>query len=158
MDHTPKTTAISRIAYTSTIAKGIFIRDTSALLVMHDSKSCVAAADFNNDGSIDLFVGGRVIPGKYPVTPKSYLLQNDGKGKFKDVTAQMAPALQSAGMVTTAAWCDIDHDGKKDLIVAGEWMPISIYLNKGDHFEDRTKDFFDRDYSGWWNTITVADI
>lgn len=139
-------------------SKGNFIKDTSALPVMHDSKSCVAATDFNNDGSIDLFVGGRVVPGKYPVIPRSYLLQNDGKGKFKDVTLQMAPALQHAGMITAAAWCDLDHDGKKDLIIAGEWMPISIYLNKGDHFEDHTKDFFDRDYSGWWNTITIADI
>jgi len=139
-------------------SKGNLVKNEHALPAMHESKSCVAAEDFNSDGSADLFVGGRVIPGKYPLSPKSYLLQNDGKGNFKDVTAQWAPALQSAGMVTAAAWYDIDKDGKKDLIIAGEWMPITIYLNKVDHLEDHTKDFFDRDYSGWWNTFTLADI
>ena len=139
-------------------SKGNLVKNESALPIMHESKSCVAAEDFNNDGSVDLFIGGRVIPGKYPVSPKSYLLQNDGKGNFKDVTAQWASGLQSVGMVTAAAWYDIDKDGKKDLIIAGEWMPITIYLNKGNHLEDHTKDFFDRDYSGWWNTFTLADI
>ena len=139
-------------------SKGNFIKNDKALPAMHDSKSCVAAADFNNDGSIDLFVGGRVIPGKYPLSPRSYLLQNDGKGNFKDVTAQFCPALLNAGMITAASWCDMDKDGKKDLIIAGEWMPISIYLNKGDHLEDHTKDFFDRDYSGLWNTFEIADV
>ncbi|MBS1600541.1 MAG: VCBS repeat-containing protein [Bacteroidetes bacterium] len=138
--------------------KGNFTRKENALPKMFDSKSCIAAADFNGDNAIDVFVGGRVIPGKYPVAPKSYLLQNDGKGNFKDVTNQIAPGLQNIGMVTAASWFDINKDGKKDLIVAGEWMPITIYLNKGDHFEDHTKDFFDRDYSGWWNTFTISDI
>ncbi len=125
---------------------------------LRDSKSCVAAADFNQDGSPDLFVGGRVIPGKYPVSPKSSLLLNDGTGHFKDVTAQWAPQLEHIGMVTSAVWYDLNKDGRKDLIVTGEWMPIYIFLNKGNHLEDHTKDYFDRDYSGWWNTIELADL
>jgi hypothetical protein len=138
--------------------KGNFKRAENALPSMKSSKSCVAAADFNNDGAMDFFVGGRVIPGKYPVAPRSYLLQNDGRGHFKDVTGEMAPSLLQAGMITAAVWCDINKDGKKDLVVAGEWMPITIYLNKGDHFEDHTKDYFDKDYSGLWNTLAITDI
>ena len=138
--------------------KGNFHRSTHALPDMFSSKSCVAAADINGDGSKDLFVGGRVVPGRYPEAPASYLLINDGQGHFTDRTKEWAPALQSAGMITAAAWYDFDKDGRPDLIIAGEWMPIRIFLNKGDHLEDHTKDYFDEPASGWWNTFLLTDV
>ncbi|PSA69507.1 hypothetical protein BT091_11720, partial [Corynebacterium diphtheriae] len=84
---------------------------------MHASKSCARIADVNGDGKPDLFVGGRVIPGRYPETPPSYLLINDGKGHFTDQAATLAPALHRIGMITDAAWLDMNGDGKKDLVV-----------------------------------------
>ena len=138
--------------------KGNFIRDRDALPVMHVSKSCVRANDINGDGFIDLFVGGRVIPGRYPETPQSYILINDGKGHFKDETKTIASSIQKIGMVTDAAWIDLNNDNKKDLIVVGEWMPITVFINNNGKLENRTKDYFDKDYSGWWNKLSVGDF
>ncbi|MGH2644172.1 MAG: VCBS repeat-containing protein, partial [Chitinophagaceae bacterium] len=138
--------------------KGHFTKAVNALPPMLTSKSCVKVADFNGDGHPDLFVGGRVIPGKYPVAPRSYLLENDGKGHFKDVTAKWAPMLEHIGMVTDAAWVDLNGDKKPDLIIVGEFMPITILINKGDHFEDETSKYFDKPYSGFWNTILADDF
>lgn len=138
--------------------KGNFSKTTNALPEMHVSKSCVKPADFNGDGYIDLFVGGRNIPGRYPETPQSYLLMNDGKGHFTDQTAALAPQLQRAGMITDAAWIDINNDKKPDLVVVGEWMPVSVYINNSGKLENKTKDFFDKEYSGWWNKLLVADL
>ena len=138
--------------------KGNFTESISALPVMLTSKSCVRVADVNGDGYPDLFVGGRVIPGRYPETPQSYLLINDGHGHFKDETETLAPQLQRAGMVTDAAWVDLNGDGKKDLIIAGEWMPVSVFININGKLENRTKDYFDKLYSGWWNKILIGDF
>ena len=88
---------------------------------------------------IDLFIGGRVIPGRYPETPRSFILINDGKGRFTDQTAAVCPELQKAGMITDAAWIDINNDKKNDLIVVGEWMPVSIYINNNGKLENKTK-------------------
>ncbi len=138
--------------------KGIFIKSTDALPAMRVSKSCVRVNDFNGDGKPDLFVGGRVIPGRYPETPASYLLINDGKGHYTDQIATLAPALQKAGMVTDAAWVDLDGDQKNDLIVTGEWMPVQVYLHKGNQLKESTAQYFDKNYSGWWNKLTVGDF
>jgi len=138
--------------------KGNFTKSSNALPVMHTSTSCARVADINGDGYPDLFVGSRVVPGRYPEIPDSYLLINDGKGNFKNSIAAMAPALQKIGMVTDAAWIDMNNDGKKDLVVVGEWMPISVFINNGGHFENKTKDYFDKNYSGWWNKLLVKDL
>ncbi len=138
--------------------KGNFAKSANALPVMRVSKSCVRVTDINGDGHPDVFVGGRVIPGRYPETPQSYLLVNDGKGHFINKIAELAPALQKAGMITDAAWIDINGDNKPDLVVVGEWMPVSVFINNNGKFENRTKDYFDKDYSGWWNKLTVGDF
>ena len=138
--------------------KGNFTKAPNALPAMQVSKSCVRPQDFNGDGYIDFFVGGRVIPGQYPETPQSFLLINDGKGNFKNDIASVAPALQHLGMVTDAAWVDMNNDRKQDLVVAGEWMPVTVFINAGGKLENKTKDFFDNEYSGWWNRLTVADL
>lgn len=118
------------------------------------SKSCVVAADYDNDGDLDLFVGGRVIPGRYPLTPRSYLLNNNGKGEFTIVKS----SLDNVGMVTDAKWFDINKDGKKDLILCGEFMPVSVFINTPGGFVDKTSEYFDKPDNGLWFTITVADI
>ncbi|GGA83942.1 VCBS repeat-containing protein [Puia dinghuensis] len=138
--------------------KGHFVRSVDALPDMRVAKSCVRVADVNGDGYPDLFVGGRVIPGEYPTPPSSYLLINDGKGHFTDETAVLAPGLQKAGMVTDAAWADLDGDGKKELIVVGEWMPVMVFKDQQGKLVDRSRDFFDAAYSGWWNRLLVADL
>lgn len=138
--------------------KGNFIKTTGALPEMHVSKSCASVADINGDGAPDIFVGARVIPGNYPAIPQSYLLVNDGKGHFTDKMTALAPALQKAGMVTDAAWVDVSGDGKNDLVVVGEWMPVSIFINTNGKLENKTKDYFDKDYSGWWNKLAVGDF
>ena len=138
--------------------KGNFIKSMNSLPEMHTSSACVRVADVNGDGFPDLFVGGRVIPGRYPEVPDSYLLINDGKGHFKNDIGVLAPKLQKIGMVTDAAWVDLNNDGRKDLIVVGEWMPISVFINSNGHLTNKTPDYFDKNYSGWWNKLLVADI
>lgn len=138
--------------------KGNFNKSNNALPQMRSSKSCVKAADFNADGHADLFVGGRVIPGRYPETPQSYLLINNGKGQFTDQIAAIAPQLQKIGMVTDAAWLDMNGDNRPDLIVIGEWMPVTVMISTGKKLENRTTAYFDKEYSGWWNKLLVEDL
>jgi hypothetical protein len=138
--------------------KGNFTRNPTALPPMLTSTSCVRAADINGDGYQDLFVGGRVIPGRYPETPRSYLLLNDGSGRFKDMTATVAPQLQRIGMVTDGAWADLNGDGKQELVVVGEWMPVTLFTNTNGKLQDNTSAFFDQEFRGWWNKLLVADL
>jgi hypothetical protein len=118
------------------------------------SKSCVRAADADNDGDVDLFVGGRVIPGRYPLPPPSYLLLNDGKGHF---TAADVPFAQ-AGMVTDAQWVDLNKDGRKDLVLCGEMMPITVWINTPQGFKNQTADYFATPQTGFWFSLHVADV
>ena len=138
--------------------RGNFTRARNALPAMLVSKGCARPADVNADGHPDLFVGGRNVPGEYPITPKSWLLINDGKGNFTDQIARLAPQLERAGMVSDAAWTDLNGDGKPDLIIAGEWMPLSVFINTGGRLENKSKTYFDKEYSGWWNKLLLTDV
>jgi hypothetical protein len=139
--------------------KGTFTYDPMALPQINSSNSCVRAGDFDNDGDLDLFVGGRNLPGKYPMPVSSFVYRNDtknGKIKFTNVTKEVAPPLQNIGMVTDGMWTDFNKDGWNDLIVVGEWMPISFYENKHGKFE--SIETGTGDATGWWNSIISADI
>ena len=114
--------------------------------------------DINGDGAPDIFVGGRVVPGSYPETPQSYILINDGKGNFSDQTENICPELSKAGMITDAAWVDLDLDNKNELVIVGEWMPVTVYKIENGKLVNSTSKFFDKNYSGWWNKITVGDF
>ncbi len=138
--------------------KGDFTKAIGLLPDMLVAKSCVRLTDFNGDGSPDLFVGGRAIPGAYPQAPSSYILINDGKGKFIDQTASIAPAIQNIGMVTDAAWADMDLDGKQDLVLAGEWMPLTILINRNNKLENQSKQILGKEFTGWWNKLLVTDL
>ena len=139
--------------------KGNFKKDATALPLNRTSKSCVKAADIDNDGDLDLFIGGRVLPGEYPKPVSSFIYRNDskeGKIKFTDVTKDVAPMLQNIGLVTDAIWSDVDNDGKLDLIVAGEWMGL-VTLKNGNGKFDLVKTNLSAE-TGWWNSITGTDI
>jgi enediyne biosynthesis protein E4 len=135
---------------------GKFILSSKALPATTASGSCVKSADFDADGDLDLFVGGRVITGAYPLAPESYLLKNEG-GKFLNVTNDAAPGLQHAGMITDALWTDFNNDGKTDLIVVGEFMPAIFYENNGKKLQKLSRSGIEN-YHGWWNSINGADF
>jgi hypothetical protein len=137
---------------------GNFQKARNALPDIFENGSCVVVGDFNGDGAPDLFVGSRVVARSYGLIPKSYLLQNDGHGHFTDVTLDKAPQLSEAGMVSSAAWTDYDHDGKLDLIVAGEWMPVRVFHQENGKFVDRTKEAGLSDTNGWWNSVAAVDL
>jgi hypothetical protein len=137
---------------------GHFTRSEGAIPDWRASAGCVKAADVDGDGDLDLFIGGRVIPGKYPLSPGSKLLLNDGKGHFTDGTSQVAPFLEHTGMVTDALWIDLDKDGRPDLVMVGEWMPVKIYLNKGGKLQDASDRYIRFPSAGWWNRIAAADL
>lgn len=131
---------------------------SNSLPALYENKSVVRIADFDNDGDLDIFVGGRASARIYGMPPTSYLLQNDGKGNFTVVTPKIIPDLDHLGMITDAVWTDIDHDGWKDLIVTGEWMPPILFKNDHGHFVRQTLTSDDVDLSGWWCGIRSADI
>ncbi|MEJ7560195.1 MAG: VCBS repeat-containing protein [Pedobacter sp.] len=138
--------------------QGNFSKAIAALPKMLTSKSCVKSADVNGDGHPDLFIGGRVIPGRYPEAPLSYLLINDGKGNFRDEIATLSPKLQRIGMVSDAAFTDLNADGRPDLVLAGEWMPITAMINESGKLVDKTNAYFGKELSGWWNRILIEDL
>jgi hypothetical protein len=134
--------------------KGKFDLDTARLPDTKASGSCVRASDFDADGDLDLFVGGRVVPANYPLSPESYLLRNDN-GKFVDVTMELCPALKKPGMILDAIWSDFNNDKKVDLIIAGEFTPVMFFENTGSKF-NKVKTGVDGQV-GWWNSITAGD-
>ena len=139
--------------------KGNFSRSTQILPVTSsfESTSTVDAADYDGDGDLDLFVGSRLRSFHYGIPANSYILSNDGKGTFTDVTSQVAPALKNVGLVTDASWVDVDNDDDKDLIVVGEYMPIKVFINANGKLADQTMSGLE-DSNGWWNAVEAADL
>jgi len=138
--------------------KGNFTRSKDAIPFIAVSSRCAIAADYDKDGDLDLFVAGRVKSRKYPITPRSFLLKNE-KGKFTDVTDEAAPSLRFAGMVTDAVWTDFNNDGMPDLILVGEYMPITFFKNAGSRFENVTNQInIAQKTNGFWNCITQWDF
>ncbi len=123
-----------------------------------ESSSCVRAADFDGDGDLDLFVGVRLKPFVYGVPASGYLLENDGKGNFRDATRERAPGLLSCGLITDARWEDIDGDGDPDLIAAGEWMPLRIFLNEKGRLKETTAEAGMGKTNGFWHCVITADV
>jgi hypothetical protein len=137
---------------------GRFRKATGSVPTEDVSGSPVAAADYDGNGGVDLFVGGRVVPWRYGADPRSMLLQNDGHGHFTDVTKRLAPELEHVGMVTDAVWRDVDGDGRLDLVVVGEWMPITVFHNAGAGKLVRAKTPGLEQSEGWWNRIVAGDF
>ena len=125
---------------------------------MSHNGSCVAPCDFDGDGDIDLFVGSRSVPGAYGLSPDQFLLENDGHGHFTIVNDDKIKAFRNAGMVTDAAWMDLDKDGHPDLVIVGEWMKVCIFRNDKGHFTEITTRTGLGETSGWWNCIKIADV
>jgi hypothetical protein len=141
--------------------KGNFLIDSLALPINYTSKSCVKATDFDNDGDLDIFIGGRCLPGKYPLPVNSFIYRNEsenGQVKFTDVTAGVAKDLQNIGMVCDAIWTDFDNDEWIDLVVVGEWMPITFFKNNHGKFENITALSGISNQTGWWNSIAGGDF
>ncbi|RKN80311.1 hypothetical protein D7Z94_13115 [Ulvibacterium marinum] len=135
---------------------GSFTIDKSSIPEIKASGSTVKAHDFDGDGYVDLFVGGRTPYAQYPIPEESYLLKNEG-GKLKDVTEEYAKELRNVGMITDAVWADIDNDSFSDLIVLGQFMPITIFKNQGTSFEKLNNKKIDS-LLGWWESILAEDF
>jgi hypothetical protein len=139
--------------------QGQFVKSNQVLPAgKYESSSCVRAEDFDNDGVIELFVGLRLKPFLYGVPVSGYLLENDGKGNFTNVTAKIAPELEKIGMIRDMIWADVDGDKDKDMIIAGEWMPIKVFINEKGIFKEKKNPFGSEKTSGWWNCLASGDF
>jgi hypothetical protein len=134
--------------------KGHLSRLRGAFNNLFVNASCIVPCDLNGDGFTDLFIGGRSVPYAYGKVPASYLLLNDGKGRFTDVTATYAPDLSHLGFVTDAVWFDLDKNGQKDLIISLEWGGIVAFMHHGNTFTKKVL----TDKKGWWNFILPVDL
>jgi len=136
---------------------GSFLLAEDALPDFLASGSCVKAGDFDRDGDLDLFVGGRVRPFHYPLAVSSYLLINDGQGNFSMANRTHAPGLEEIGLISDALWTDYDNDGWIDLLLAGEWMPLTFFKNSAGKL-DQSLHIGGEKAIGWWNSLASADF
>ncbi|MEI8058911.1 MAG: VCBS repeat-containing protein [Ferruginibacter sp.] len=134
--------------------QGNLTRKLDAFANITSTQSVVVANDFNGDGFADLFIGSRAVPWEYGTIPRSFLLQNDGTGKFTDVTERYAKDLMQQGMVTNANWVDMDKDGDMDLLVCYEWGGIDVFINDKNNFTRKII----TDKKGWWNFVLPCDL
>lgn len=134
---------------------GTFVQ--GVLPIINESTSTIAGGDFDSDGDIDLFIGGRVVPGHYPKAPTSYLLENRN-GQFVDVTQEVAPSIKNIGMVSSAVWTDFDDDSHLDLVLVGEFMPITIFKGDGIKLKNITGQTSLAETNGLWNSIVAEDF
>ena len=137
---------------------GNFTKSADGLPEFYSNGGVVAADDFDGDGSVDLFVGGKSVPWSYGLSPESILLKNDGSGTFTDVTEEIASELRKVGMLNDAVWQDLSGSGFPELILAGEWMPITIFSYDGDTFTDKSESFGLAKTGGLWQSVHAADI
>lgn len=141
--------------------KGKFKKSTTALPNVVNSGLRVVTADYDQDGDLDLFIGGRILPGRYGRLTKSFMLENqssNGMLKFTDVTDSTIPDMTDHTMVTAAAWHDFNGDNYPDLLVANEWGPIELFINEKGVFKNKTKDYGLDKNIGWWSSLTLEDI
>jgi hypothetical protein len=139
--------------------KGNFIKNEQILPAgKFESTSCVRAADFDQDGITELFVGVRLRPFLYGVPVNGYILENDGHGNMQNVTDEVAPELKEIGMITDMSWSDIDNDGDLDIMIVGEWMPVSVFINENGKFTNKTAEYGLSNSNGWWNCLSSGDF
>ena len=140
---------------------GDFIIATNALPAMTSNGSCVKAADYDNDGDLDLFIGGSVLPNAYPYPDRSYVLRNESTPdniKFVDATREINEELLRPGLVSDALWTDINHDNWLDLIIVGEWMAVQVFINLNGKLVNQTEASGLANYLGWWTSINGSDL
>ncbi len=139
--------------------KGVFTKSEQILPAgRYESSSCVKASDYDGDGDMDLFVGIRLRPFLYGVPVNGYLLENDGKGNFTNISDEKAPGLKELGMITDMAWVDVDKDKDPDMLIVGQWMPVKLFINEGGRFTDRSDSYGLSGTEGWWNRVSAADL
>ncbi len=133
------------------------------LPAVYVNASCIRASDIDDDGDMDVFIGGSVVPGKYGLDPPVFLWINDGNGNFEDRTKQLWPTssgdLVLPGMVNDALWADVNGDKREDLIMVGSWMPVTVLIqNDSGYFKDMTKAFGLAETNGWWHSVAAQDM
>jgi len=138
--------------------KGYFANTLDALPKIESPSLSVQVADIDGDQDLDIFIGGAVIPGAYPVPTGSYLLENDGKGHFKDITSIWSQDLAAPGIINECQFSDLNKDGLPDLVLAGYWGDLRVFINTGSQFLDQTTELGLSKTSGWWNALKVIDI
>ncbi|MBC8125109.1 MAG: VCBS repeat-containing protein [Candidatus Kapabacteria bacterium] len=138
--------------------KGLMKLATSGVPIVSTNATTINACDYDGDGDFDVFIGGGAETDRYPYAAKSYLLSNSGKGFFTDVTDRVLPGMRSLGIIRSALWSDIDNDGRFDLLLNGEWMPLTILHNDGATFSNITDKAGLSGTTGWWYSLMGADV